>query len=308
MLRARLVRSHASSVGVDVRHGDEKHWMIALKELVVRGDLDVAKYAARELRRAFPDAPYAATIASTLERLPPRAPDERFANWPLDDERELQIVPRAGAACVLFAFTGLRGALGMELWMMHRWFGLLGVHVVYLRDWQSQGFNDGIAELAGNYDDTLDALATVVERLEARHVICYGNSLGGYAALRYGLDLGASGVLVFGAPTDLSASSTVVRQGGVRTGPNLRFLYEAALRSPTVRLVYGADHERDAREAVNFAGLPNVTLEPAPGFAAHNSWRYFIERGTYDRLLRELVQTADGETETWNRRRVRHTE
>jgi pimeloyl-ACP methyl ester carboxylesterase len=271
---------------------DEKLWVLSLDLLIQRQQLDAASYAAPRLAAALPGVTYFQRMATILERLPPAGGDQAFANFVDDPKVDFQIWPRVGASTVLFAFTGMFGGLGMPLPLLHRWFGQVGAHVVYLRDSPRQAYNEGIRSLAPDYNGTLDALRRIARDLAASRIVCYGNSSGGYGALRYALDLPAEAVLVFGAMTNLSAefvNSEAFARYRFNPGPDLRPLYLAADRRPYVHILYGADNEIDAMQAGNFAGIPGVTLEAVPEWKGHDVFVQVIAEGRLPTLLRALV-------------------
>jgi hypothetical protein len=271
---------------------DEKLWVLSLDLLIQRQQLDAASYAAPRLADAFPGVTYLQRMATILERLPPAGGDQAFANFVDDPKVDFQIWPRVGASTVLFAFTGMFGGLGMPLPLLHRWFGQVGVHVVYLRDSPRQAYNEGIRSLAPDYSGTLDALRRIARDLTASRIVCYGNSSGGYGALRYALDLRAEAVLVFGAMTNLCAefvSSEAFARYRLNPGPDLRPLYLSADRRPHVHILYGADNEMDATQAGNLAGIPAVTLEAVPAWKGHDVFVQVIAEGRLPTLLRALL-------------------
>ena len=138
---------------------------------------------------------------------------------------------------------------------------------------------------------TVHALRSTAEALGAGRMVCYGNSAGGYAALRYGLDLQAARILAFGPITTSSdaVGEQLATRLGVTSGPDLRPLYEGAERRPRVRVVYGADHSRDAVQALHLAGIDDVILEAVPAWSGHDTFMNMIEQDRLPGLLTELA-------------------
>ena len=189
---------------IDVHQIDGKIWSLALDWLIDQAMLDVAAFAAPRAAAAHPETRLLKSLAAILARLPPPCDDPVFAAFRDDATKEVQIVPRAGATTVLLGFCGRANRMGMPLNLMHRWFGRLGVHVMYLRDYRGRNYDEGISSLAGDLGGTLLALRETIASLGATRAVCYGNSLGSYGALRYALELPAEAVLCFGAPTNLT--------------------------------------------------------------------------------------------------------
>jgi hypothetical protein len=120
--------------------------------------------------------------------------------------------------------------------------------------------------------------------------VCYGNSLGSYGALRYALELQAEAALAFAAPTNLLPNfGNFIDKQNSEPGIDLRPLYESARYTPRVHLVYGEYHAFDRAQAINFLGLPTVTLEMAPGWRNHDVFLHTIFVGRYETLIQWLV-------------------
>lgn len=273
---------------------DEKLWMLAIDLLVSEGELDAATAAIGPLLARFPKSRTLGNLEMVLSRMPPPVDDARFAGFRDDLNAEVQVVPRAGARTVLLGFGGNRGKMGVPLNIIHRWFGQEGVHVIYLRDMVTKLFMRGIASLGPDYPATMAALRGIFDELGADRIVCQGNSGGGFAALRFGLDLGAESILTFGAQSHpfLDPDKKTIRlieRFGVKEAVDLRPLFDSAERPPKVRFVFSADHERDALQAKNMDGAKGVTLEPVFTEGDHGVMLPLIKNGRYNELLRELT-------------------
>lgn len=287
-----LRRAHASGMTVDFRRADKRLWGIALEYLLNHSLIEVADAVAPGMAAAFPEVGYFATVARLLRRLPPPGEDAAFTAFRDDTTAEVQVVPRAGADCVLLGFSGRWHRLGMPIDLIHRWFGLLGVHVIYLRDYAGHNYDQGIRALGPDMHGTLQALRQIIADLGAQRIVCYGNSMGSYGALRYALELQAEAALSFSGPTNLVrgfGNFTVLEQRGVEPGLDLRPLYENARHPPRVHLVYGEHHGFDRAQATNFLGLPTVTLEMVPDWRSHDVFLHTVLTGRYEQLLRWLA-------------------
>ncbi len=277
---------------------DEKLWAVALDRLITRAMLQEAVIAAERLASAYPASRFVQTMAAILGRLPGAPDDESFAAFCDDSPLEVQVVPRDQAEVVLIGFCGSAQRMGMPLNLIHRWFGLLNAHVIYLRDYSRKNYDNGVGSLGPDLATTLSALRELIDALGASRVVCYGNSLGGYGALRYGLELQAEAVLNFAGPTFLDPSEVehnpgqaeqVLQRRRVTPGINLRPLYERAAATPRVHLVYSELNPYDRVHAANFAGLPNVTIEAVHGQATHDAFLPTLFEGRYEPLIRWLV-------------------
>ena len=287
---ARLAQAlqHAARAGtpIDLEAAQDKLWVLALERVVASNDLTAAGYAARALALAFPDARYFSTIHTLLETLPDRTGDAGFDAFHDDPALELQFARRDDSDAVVLAFCGIQHRLGMPMNFAHRWLGLLNADIVYLRDHRRKAFSSGIGSLGSNYRDTIVALRALLAAHGTKRIFGYGNSFGGYGALRYGFDLGAEAVLTFGAPTDISPETDNPRLGqyGVTGDLDLATFYRSA-SAPRGHLVYAADHPEDARQANRLAGAPTITVEAIAGGRYHNVVVDCVAAGRYAPLL-----------------------
>lgn len=275
---------------------DAKLWFLALGELTGRGTLAEAGFAARHLLSAFPGSAYIRHAAMLLDRMPPEVEDPAFASFVDRPDEAVQVVRRAGARSLLLAFCGRHGSLGMPVNVAHRWFGGLGVHVAYLRDPSGGLYQDGLPALGGDRPATASALRRLADDLGADRIVCYGNSTGGYAALLYGLDLGAAAVLAFNAVVIAPVERAGRLGGAARTGTprhDLGALYAGAARRPLAHLVYGASNADDVASAGAMAGTPGVTFEAVPDCDGHDAHAALIERGRFGPLLRARLARCD---------------
>ena len=291
---AGLVR-HLRSCWVDdlepnLAAADAKLWFLALSRLIDVNLIEAAAYAALRLVAAFPAVASFKRSALLLRKTPAAVEDAGFANFVDEPGREVQIVRRQGATTALFAFTGRFGGLGLPMALVHRWLALTGAHVVYLRDPSQTSFCSGVPTLGRDVAQSVTALHLIAADLGATDLACYGNSSGGYAALLYGLDLQARRVLAVGAWTDLSPHIAVRIKDRVNwtAGLDLRPLYLAAPRRPTVRLVYGADNPDDRANARHLAGVESVTLHGVAGWQGHDPQVGLIAQDQFGLLMAEL--------------------
>ena len=279
----------------------EKLSALAFDQLLAGKKLTAAGSIVEALAGLFPGSAYFANMRLAFATLPPASGDAGFDGFRDDPAADVQVVPRRGAETVLLGFCGSQHKMTLPLTMMHRWFGQVDTHVIYLRDRSRRGFLFGAAGV-GDYPETLARLRALIARLAPRRIVCQGHSAGGYGALRMGLDLGADAVLVFGATTSLllepaqqprirlmlglDADADLRRLGHAA---DLRLAYAAPSPAPLARLVYSGGHVRDVEQAENMRGLPGITLEPVGEFADHGVFYHVLRSGRYREQLAELV-------------------
>ena len=108
----------------------------------------------------------------------------------------------AGSDRVILVFAGGGQAFWLSLDGLHRVLRTCDAHVIYMRDYSSAFYLAGDEESGVDYRGLLDVLRGEIAGLGATRLGCLGNSGGGYAALRYALDLGAEAALSFSGITD----------------------------------------------------------------------------------------------------------
>jgi hypothetical protein len=295
--RAEFVRSFAESRAPAFADAELSVWIKEADALVQLGELEVGAHAVRSIRRAWPDSVWGANVDELFALLPPADPKAlAFADqYP----KAFQVAPREGADAVIMVFCGAQHRVGMPVPMLHRWLSRERCSVIYLRDPKAVGYLAGVEEIGPDLQSTLAGLKTVIANLAARRVFCFGISLGGHGALRYGLDLGAEAVICMGGLMNLRASfneglhyaSAAKRiEASFPDAPlDLRELHGRAARRPKVSMVY-AEHNWDDRiHAEHMAGLDGVSLVQVDGTKNHNVAIELIRDGRFEPLLQAML-------------------
>ncbi|MBV5324199.1 MAG: hypothetical protein J0626_02420, partial [Rhodospirillaceae bacterium] len=204
-----------------------------------------------------------------------------------------------GSDCALLVFCGRSQRVGFPLGLAHHWFASLGVTVVYLRDFAKMFFAEGLRSIAGGYGETVVELRRRLAEIGIKRIVCYGNSGGTFAALRFGLDLEAAAILAFGGPSNLEPA--FFQENNLTVDCESLFLnrldeaidlrpgFLRAARPPRVRFYYGEDNSNDRLQAENLSGLPSVRLCPQAGCHNHNVVRDVVMGGQYGEALSWLV-------------------
>ena len=205
--------------------------------------------------------------------------------------------PKRAAQNLLMVFTGAEKNFWISLDLLHRIIRNIVGQAAYLRDFANVFFLAGIDPYR-DYPSTVDGLKTVITRCRAEKLYVMGISAGGFAALKYGLDLEADAVLAFGPPTEISRYLTNIRQMAKRfrdyqIGDEMIDVvpfYERAARRPDVTIVFGGANKRDQAQGQRLAHLPGVRLVPIPGLAMHGSVAHLLGTGRFEGLVQELVR------------------
>ncbi|HEY2136200.1 MAG TPA: hypothetical protein VGH49_09945 [Xanthobacteraceae bacterium] len=178
----------------------------------------------------------------------------------------------------------------------------LGQHLVFLRDARPHYYMDGIQGLRSGYENSLEDLRALCTSMGQLPIYCIGNSMGGFGALRYGLDLGAAAVLAFSTGTSLGANIDTSsspppdevwanRQMGAKA-IDLKPLLAGRADIPRLTLYHGALNHRDARHAARLADLPGARVIALPDFAGHGTMAHLIAERKLGGVVAEFL--ADG--------------
>ena|SRR6266545_1813670 len=304
---ARLIReweaAYSSRVLPQLDSASPHQWAMACHEMFEAGYIDVLEYAARHLHAAYPELEYLATMVAWFDAIPRQLPPLPFRD---DPGADVQIVRNAGCDSVLLCFCAAQGTLGLPLNFVHQWLGRLPVNLVYIKDFRDLSGALGFPSLAPDRPASIIALRRVVEALGGKRIYALGVSVGGYAAMYYGLQLGAAGVLNLAGASDLTSDFAnrvgwvpLVHLNLLRLAPdyamNLRDSYASARQRPHVLIAFNAGFPRDRQQAERMSGLPNVELVEIDGPAKHNVVDSLIRQGKFLDLLHRLL--AAGRTE-----------
>ena len=97
---AALLVAHLDRDDLRLARSKAKRWVLGLDELVDRGHVDAAAFAAPRLAAAYPNIPYLASMGLVFRRLPAAAGGAR-APFTDDLARDVQIVPMPGSDTLL---------------------------------------------------------------------------------------------------------------------------------------------------------------------------------------------------------------
>jgi hypothetical protein len=208
----------------------------------------------------------------------------------------------AGSDTVLFVFCGLQNQPGVTSERFAALLKGLPVHWVLLRDPLMLMYLKGIPELGPDLPATAQALRRLADDLGASRRLCFGNSAGGYAAMRYGHAMDADGVLGLVAPThgteesmqkDGRAAAVVERLlGEVRHEVlDMRELLLARKTPLPTHLYFGNGMPKDAGFARHLDGVPGVTLHPVD-FDQHGLMKHLVANGAARTMLADFILDA----------------
>lgn len=270
-------------------------WTSALQWLFEDRPPELLRPISRRLLERFPDAMYLREVDRILAAAPPRLPTVRFRDR-LGAAVQLAIAPQPDVTALLVCFSGVTGQIGMPVNYFHRWVSRLPAHVLYLRDRTEAFFSSGIAEIGSDWTSLLEFIRGLAGALGVERLAVYGSSMGGFPAIRAGVELQA--------PRIVSMSGTAEHERPERRADPASQDPEAARRrwaqticalltaSPSpveIACVFGAGNRADAADAQALAGLPGIRLVPLPGYRRHNAGIHLAMTNRIEHVLSWLV-------------------
>jgi hypothetical protein len=200
-------------------------------------------------------------------------------------------------------FSSFRHRLGLPLPVIHRWFARLPASLIYLRDFERAYYLNGVQSLGPSRDAAVTELRRIIAFLNGRRIVCFGCSSGVFAALDFGLELGADAVLCMAGSTNLSLEFPIHANREMRfiasqscfpvARLDMQVVYSSVARPPRVCIVYGQNNWDDRTQAEHMGVLPCVTLCELENCSEHNVTGEAILRGKFDGLLDWLLRKPE---------------
>lgn len=204
-----------------------------------------------------------------------------------------------GSRKVIIVFTGLDPRFWLSLMVLHAFLKRLETHIIYLTDLRQLIFFDGLETVAKGYGGLRDALLAAIRSLGAEDVHIMGNSAGGYAALRYAMDLHAKSFLGTSIRTDLSPGTTLpisrffnsplLEPFAAEMKVDLKPLLSYNAWPERIMLFCGEDNPADLPHAMHLADLPNVEVSTLIGYRNHDVISGLLGRGLFETVLRRFI-------------------
>jgi tetratricopeptide (TPR) repeat protein len=225
-------------------------------------------------------APNTSAGDDIFEALADAAPPERQWRRSLvvpDPQLEVQVAQVRDAISAVLVFTGAADGVSMPLPIFDRYLAALDVTVIYLKDFRRLVYLGGIRALGQNMADTIVALRKLIDGLGVEHLATIGNCDGASAAIRYGIELGATRIIAASPSTHFHRESLSVLDQGrhfkqKRLAENvppemidLKPFLETHRHRAQIQVHYREEDERDCSHALRISGAPGVTLRPERG-------------------------------------------
>jgi hypothetical protein len=242
------------------------------------------KSAVDGVRQSEAEHPEQDSLEALLQRVP-RLERRLRPSVEHSPEKDVLIAEFEGTKTAVFIFTGSNDGISMPLNIFDNFMAALPITSIYLKDFNRLRYLVGIASLSPDYEGTIMALRGMVRTLGVTRVCTIGNCDGAFAAIRYGVELGAERIIAFSpatyVPHDVSAKFEQARNlkrirlaAEVPEGmTDLRPFLEAHRHNVQIEVFYDQEDPRDRAHALHLSGLSGVSLHPEPPPKEHRLLR-----------------------------------
>jgi tetratricopeptide (TPR) repeat protein len=284
--------------------GDRIH---AATTLVAYGLTEIAAPVLSELQDRSPHARKLLRVLREIERMGLAQPQVAgttsadIADNQLESLSGIVEKPVPGSDALLLVFGQMEHRFWVTFSLLHKMLQRTGVSVIYVRDLKQNCYTGGIVGLGDDIDASAEGFRTLAKQYGARRVLTLGYCVGCIGALRYGLLLGAEGVLGLHPRVQPEDARLLTEKAGIRAArlvtqmdqrsSVLAEYREAAVR-PQVTFIYGERCASDAAAARALAEVTDVATIAIPGSSELNTLSELLALGVLEPVLGDFVARA----------------
>ncbi len=172
----------------------------------------------------------------------------------------------------------------------------LNVSKVFLRDINRSWYHTGMYEISEDIEGTVSFLKEQINRSAAKRVICIGNSMGGYAALLFGILLKVDYILTFAPQTSLKKIDLIMSKQQIKHVHNhfsntyfdINEVLTTYLNTSSIHIYYDPSIARDKVHAMHISRHSNVYLHKCDGLG-HILHCSLMKTGEFQLILFRLM-------------------
>lgn len=169
---------------------------------------------------------------------------------------------------LIIAFGGMAGNLGLPPFEFFNLTNDLDVNKIYLRDLEQTWYHSGISGISHNIDGTASYLQRSIKDSGADQVVVVGNSMGGYAALIFGILIKADVIHAFSPHTSLKNPKLVRKKSKLlhvhinysKKYFDVKRIIKSHKGLGVFNIYFDSRNEIDAKHAKHLKRIKNVTL------------------------------------------------
>lgn len=202
---------------------------------------------------------------------------------------------------VLIAFGGIGGALAIPPYEFFNLTHNLDVNKIYMRDLSQTWYHSGLPGISKNIDETAFFLRRKIGESDTNKVVVLGNSMGGYAAILFGLLIKADIVHAFSPHTFIHVSDYIRYKQQIQYVHNnfsskyfdLKDVIQAHNNTGEFNLYYDSTNRLDKKHVMHLKGERNVVLHAFRG-GGHALVRTMRDSGELQKIIKwSLTDTSN---------------
>jgi len=196
----------------------------------------------------------------------------------------------------VISFGGMISKLGMAPKEFMKSFIDKNINILFLKDFQQCWYQKGLLGISKNVVETVEFIRGELP-INQQHVCTVGTSAGGYAAILFGVLLGADKVIAFGPQTIINKNIfkrfKSVDSREQELGTDTRFLdliqvLESTEYNGEIHVHFAENHPVDRQAAERLSSFPTVRLHSYPG-DDHNIAGWLKRNGKLNEILAGAV-------------------
>jgi hypothetical protein len=174
---------------------------------------------------------------------------------------------------LLIAFGGMLGSVGVPPFEFFNLTKDLDVNKIYLRDLRGTWYHSGLPGISNNIDETAFFLKSKIDEAGIDKVVVFGNSMGGYAAIIFGILIKADIVHAFSPQTSIKNPDIIRHKKQIQNVhnnfPDTYFDLNEAIdlydNLGEFNIYYDSKDKLDKKHARHFKNSQNITLHSFNG-------------------------------------------
>jgi tetratricopeptide (TPR) repeat protein len=281
--------------------GDRIH---AADTLIAYGLTEMAAPVLSELQDRSPHARKLLRVLREIERMGlaqsqgAGAPSVDGIDNQLESLRGFVERPSPGSDTLLLVFGQMEHRLWVTFSLLHKILRRTGASVIYVRDLRQNCYSGGIIGLGDDIESTANGFRILAKQHGARRILTLGYCVGCIGALRYGLMLGAEGVLGLHPRVQPEDARLLTEKAGIRGArlatqadqhKSVLAEYRDAAVRPQVTFIFGENCASDAAAARSLAEVTEVAAIAIPGSSDLNTLSELLALGVLEPVLSDFV-------------------
>lgn len=211
---------------------------------------------------------------------------------------ESLFLEQEGSKNLLITFGGIRQGVGMPPFEFKRTIQGIPCDKLFIRDLNQMWYQKGINTEIDTISKLSDHISRLIKSEGYDRIVCLGNSMGGYAAITIGSELGVHKILAFSPQTFIGRWKRL-RYNDSRWSKQMKRIHRQVSSSKyfdllkllkqqhkkvvPIKIYYGLDDPLDVIHAERLAKIPGLSLNGMNG--DHNVVKTLRDRGNLVEII-----------------------